>query len=381
MPFDIAGNFTRSYNFQQDRDNGIKILAARVDGEFDNFATGMNLVFFRDGRVPMQADLRMNINRITGLADGVAAAPALKFNTDANTGPYLDGISRYAIAVNSVQRMVATTTGVDVTGNLSASGNATVSGTAAVTGNITMGGNLVATQSYVAGAYAPLASPTFTGTPAAPTPATADSTTKIATTAYVQANLVGLLTTAAAAATYAPLASPGLTGTPTAPTPATADNTTKIATTAYVQAQGYQTAVVANATYAPIASPTFTGTPAAPTAAAGTNTTQVATTAFVDRLRSFSNASGGGKTLDLTDRGEMYKATGAVTVPSAVFSTGDVVVVYNDSAAGIALTQGAGLTLRWSGTATTGSRTILQRGFATIVFVGASEAVVSGDLS
>ena len=34
----------------------------------------------------------------------------------------------------------------------------------------------------------------------------------------------------------APLASPVLTGTPTAPTPATADNSTKIATTAFVQA-------------------------------------------------------------------------------------------------------------------------------------------------
>lgn len=33
--------------------------------------------------------------------------------------------------------------------------------------------------------------------------------------------------------------SPALTGTPTAPTPSTADNTTKIATTAYVKAQGY----------------------------------------------------------------------------------------------------------------------------------------------
>lgn len=33
--------------------------------------------------------------------------------------------------------------------------------------------------------------------------------------------------------------SPALTGTPTAPTPTTADNTTKIATTAYVKAQGY----------------------------------------------------------------------------------------------------------------------------------------------
>lgn len=35
---------------------------------------------------------------------------------------------------------------------------------------------------------APLDSPTFTGTPAAPTPSTTDNSTKIATTAYVQAN-------------------------------------------------------------------------------------------------------------------------------------------------------------------------------------------------
>ena len=37
------------------------------------------------------------------------------------------------------------------------------------------------------------------------------------------------------------LASPALTGAPTAPTPATSDNSTKLATTAYVQAQGYAT--------------------------------------------------------------------------------------------------------------------------------------------
>lgn len=37
----------------------------------------------------------------------------------------------------------------------------------------------------------------------------------------------------------APLASPAFIGTPTVPTPATADNTTKAASTAYVKAQGY----------------------------------------------------------------------------------------------------------------------------------------------
>ena len=52
-----------------------------------------------------------------------------------------------------------------------------------------------------------LASPTFTGTPAAPTPANGTNTTQLATTAFVQSQL--------AANAYAPLSSPALTGTPT----------------------------------------------------------------------------------------------------------------------------------------------------------------------
>ncbi len=49
-------------------------------------------------------------------------------------------------------------------------------------------------------------------------------------------------------AAKAPLASPALTGTPTAPTPLTADDSTAIATTAYVQAQGYGTGALAKYT-------------------------------------------------------------------------------------------------------------------------------------
>jgi len=78
-------------------------------------------------------------------------------------------------------------------------------------------------------------------------------------------------------ATKANLSAPTFTGIPAAPTPATATNSTQIATTAFTQA-----AIVAGvATKAPIDAPTFTGVPAAPTASAGTNTTQLATTAFV----------------------------------------------------------------------------------------------------
>lgn len=42
-----------------------------------------------------------------------------------------------------------------------------------------------ASTAFVASSFAPLASPTFTGTPTAPTPLTADDSTKIATTEYV----------------------------------------------------------------------------------------------------------------------------------------------------------------------------------------------------
>ena len=82
---------------------------------------------------------------------------------------------------------------------------------------------------------------------------------------------------AVASATKANLASPTFTGVPAAPTATAGTNTTQVATTAFVT----DAASTAISTKANIASPTFTGVPAAPTASATTNTTQVATTAFV----------------------------------------------------------------------------------------------------
>ena len=99
-------------------------------------------------------------------------------------------------------------------------------------------------------AKAPLASPALTGTPSAPTAIASTNTTQIATTAFVKsqgylttapvtsvAGKTGAVTLAVADVTgAAPLASPTLTGTPAAPTAATATNSTQIATTAFVQA-------------------------------------------------------------------------------------------------------------------------------------------------
>lgn len=120
--------------------------------------------------------------------------------------------------------------------------------------------NFATTVTNAVALKAPLASPALTGTPTAPTVAgSTDSSTKISTTAFVQA----------VAALLAPLASPSLTGSPTAPTVAgSSDSSTKIATTGFVQAvksafAATLAAVASSGVYADL-----TGKPALGTAAA-----------------------------------------------------------------------------------------------------------------
>ena len=88
-------------------------------------------------------------------------------------------------------------------------------------------------------------------------------------------------------------------------------------------------------------------------------------------------------TLALTDRGGVVEATTSVTIPanSAVaFPVGTIVIAYNDSAAGIALTITTD-TLRWAGTISTGARTISARGYAYMRKRAATEWTVSGDVT
>jgi len=69
-------------------------------------------------------------------------------------------------------------------------------------------------------------------------------------TSAIQTQIDTKLASATAASTYAPLASPSLTGTPVAPTAAVDTDTTQIATTAYVVGQGYLKSSAASSTYA-----------------------------------------------------------------------------------------------------------------------------------
>jgi hypothetical protein len=71
-------------------------------------------------------------------------------------------------------------------------------------------------------------------------------------TSAIQTQIDTKLASSTASSTYAPIANPTLTGTPAAPTAAADTNTTQIATTAYVVGQGYLKSATASTTYAPL---------------------------------------------------------------------------------------------------------------------------------
>ena len=92
-----------------------------------------------------------------------------------------------------------------------------------------------------------------------------------------------------------------------------------------------------------------------------------------------ANAQTTSYTLVIGDVGKYINiTTGGVTVPSAVFASGDVVSIYNNSASSQTITQGASVTLRQVGTATTGNRTLAQRGLCTVLCVASNEFVITG---
>lgn len=172
---------------------------------------------------------------------------------------------------------VSVTKSILVSGDISLNGKLFVSNDASLNGNLTVNGILKGT-----------------------TPDTTDSSTKLATTAYVQnqayAKLSGATFTGDISlnkrifvgedvsfnSNLAVIGNTNLLGNTYAQTPSTGDNSSLVATTAYVQSQAYSK----------IDSPEFTGIPTAPTAQYGTNSTQIATTEFVvTQLFSFINSN------------------------------------------------------------------------------------------
>jgi hypothetical protein len=91
------------------------------------------------------------------------------------------------------------------------------------------------------------------------------------------------------------------------------------------------------------------------------------------------NAQTAAYVLVATDAGKHISiTTGGVTINTGVFSVGDAISIYNNSASNQIITQGAGVTMYLVGTATTGNRTLAQRGLASILCVGTNTFVISG---
>jgi hypothetical protein len=86
-------------------------------------------------------------------------------------------------------------------------------------------------------------------------------------------------------------------------------------------------------------------------------------------------------TLVAQDRGCCVVVSAGITIPSAVFSAGDAVTIFNNTTGNITLTSGGGLTMRQAGTTNTGNRTLGPNGIATIWYDASNVCIVTGNVS
>lgn len=79
MAFNGSGTFARLYNWVNDRDSAIKILASRMDAEMDGFATGLSTCILKDGTQTVTANIPMATYKFTGLGAGTGAGDSVRY--------------------------------------------------------------------------------------------------------------------------------------------------------------------------------------------------------------------------------------------------------------------------------------------------------------
>lgn len=233
---------------------------------------------------------------------------------------------------------------------------------------------------------APLASPTFTGVPVAPTAASDTSTTQIATTQFVINQ--GYLKTTTAASTYAPLASPALTGTPTAPTASLGTDTTQIATTAYVQNELENFITLPSQSGNGGRFLTTNGTAASWKVLQTSDVSNLDTVLFTDLPLLYSprnlstTSSATSYTLTLTNAAGLVEMSngGTLTVPthvSVAFPTGTQIVILQTGTSQVTLAGASGVTVN----GTPGLKLRAQWSSATLIKRATNTWVALGDLA
>ncbi len=187
----------------------------------------------------------------TGTVTAPAFSGAFTGNVSGSAGNFTGSLAGDVTGTQSATAISATTvTGKALTGYVSGAGAISASDTILSAINKLNGNN---------GLKADLASPTFSGTPSAPTAVATTNNTQIATTEFVKTAIGNLIGGAPAALDTLGELSAALNNDASAAT-----NITNLLSLK-----------------APLASPTFSGIPSAPTAVSTTNSTQIATTEFV----------------------------------------------------------------------------------------------------
>ena len=74
----------------------------------------------------------------------------------------------------------------------------------------------------------------------------------------------------------------------------------------------------------------------------------------------------------------MVIITNSINIPTGVFTTEDVLSVYNNDTVTRSITVSAGIELRLPGTTLTGTRSIPPRAIATMFFLNATTVIISG---
>ena len=346
MAYDGSGNYVPASAPNFPAISGNVISATYYNATINELATsGLSLVLTRDGQGKPSGPIGWNNQNLTGVA--VFAATSASFTSAL---PVTSGGTGLLAAPTNGQLLIGNGTNYTLA-SLTAGANITI--TPGV-GSIT-----IAAPTAVLTISGGTTGLTFTGTTAITTGGTlavANGGTGVTTSTGTGSNVLS--------------ASPALTGTPTAPTIASSDNSTVLATTAFVKAQSYITAA-ALSSYAPLASPALTGAPM--------------TVGFEIGFRDVpQNAQTSAYQLVLTDRGKHISiTTGGITVPAngtVAFGIGSAVTIVNDSGSTqtVAITTD---TMTLAGTATTGTRTLAINGIATLLKIAATRWLISGNVS
>ena len=167
-----------------------------------------------------------------------------------------------------------------------------------------------------------------------------------------------------------------------ATTPSTGSFTTLNATSATATSLTSSSASVTTLTSPSASINTLTSSSASITTLTGSSATITTVSDAYGNVRSAPiNSQTSSYVLVATDNGKAISiTTGGVTVPNSVMSSGNMVIIYNNSSSSQTITQGSGLTLQWAGqvSSATGSRTLGLYGLCTILFTSSSTAVITG---